>query len=174
MRSNFKLYRKDEKVKSLSPVISMTQRDGRNRYVDTHFHTTDHFELLRQNRFILIFPQELNIPNTLVKSTSRPTCRFEINANDRIASWDDIKVTFYDPIVPSIQQTLHDIIHNEVLRQHRMFFKLQSLDPIGTVVNEWSIFGFISEMNFGQLDYTSDLDTEVSLTIVVNNAVLIL
>lgn len=176
MRTPFKLFRENEKNTSFAPVIPITQRYGQHIFINNDGQIYNHLEPLRQNRFLLHFPEYFNIPNTLVKSVNRPRCTFEpsnINGfNIMNPRWDDIKVTFFDTVNPSIQRALYDIIDNQNINNSQMIFKLESLDPLGTVVNEWEINGFISEMNFGDLDYSSDLMTEVSLTITVNSCFL--
>jgi hypothetical protein len=68
MRSKFKLYREDEKI--FAPVINMRDRYMSGGVIDSNsvLSSYNNFESLKEN-----------IPNTLVKSISRPPYRFEGN-----------------------------------------------------------------------------------------------
>ena len=47
------------------------------------------------------------------------------------------------------------------------------LDPVGTVVELWDIKGaFLTNATFGDLDYTTEEPTDISLTIRFDNCVL--
>lgn len=126
------------------------------------------FEPMRENRYLVTFPDEFQINNTFVKSTSRPSIR----VHNETAIWNDIEFKFYDPISPSIQESLFDLIIGNNINSNEYEIKLQMLDPVGNIVSEWIIYGFIKEINFGELDYRSDNETELKMKIGVNRAIL--
>lgn len=126
------------------------------------------FEPMRQNRFLITFPENLGLPPSyLVRSASRPSC----SINNGVIRWHDMEIKFVDPINPSVQQIFVDMIRNHDIT-NVMDIKIQMLDPVGSIVSEWVVNGFISEVNFGEVDYCSDSITEVGITIVVNHAIL--
>ena len=127
------------------------------------------YEPMRQNRYLVQFPEEYQIQPWMVKSTSRPTVR---RTNVGLMEWDDIEFKFYDPIGPSIQRSLNDLLHGEYGINNRIDVKIQMLGPVGDVVSEWIVNGLISEINFGNLSYDSNEMTEVTFTMSVNNAML--
>jgi len=125
------------------------------------------FEPLMKNRFYISFPENTRIPSHLVKSGF--LLKYSYN-NGRI-EWDDMKISFYNPIEPSIQQIFVDMMRNDSI-QNIMNMTIKMLDPTGRVVSEWSVNGFISGVNFGEFDYSSDSPLELSINIVVNHATL--
>jgi hypothetical protein len=46
------------------------------------------------------------------------------------------------------------------------------LDPVGTVVSDWSIWGRIISVDFGNLDYSNDDLAEIKLIMSISNAIL--
>ena len=125
------------------------------------------FEPMRQNRFLVIFPEVFNISPYLVRMASRPTATF----NDGLVRWDDIQFTLHDPISPSMSQTIYELIGTEILYSP-MVIKLQMLGPVGDIISDWSIWGAISSADFGDLDYSSDELADVTLNMSVSNVIL--
>lgn len=125
------------------------------------------FEPMIQSRFLVIFPEYLNIPSYLVKKTARPTATF----NDGLVRWDDIQFTLHDPISPSMSQTIYELIGTEILYSP-MVIKLQMLGPVGDIISDWSIWGAINSADFGDLDYSSDELADVTLNMSVSNVIL--
>lgn len=126
-----------------------------------------------------------------LKTAARPSLTFEEVAIDYIntkryvsgkQTWNTIAVTTHDPISPSASQKVMDWIRiNYEPQTGRMgyatFYKkqitLKLLDPQGTVVEWWNIDGaWVQEANFGDLDYSSSDNVEVSFTMRFDNAVL--
>lgn len=124
-------------------------------------------EPMLQNRFLVRFPERLGISEYMVKSTSRPSCTF----NNGMMQWDDMTLTFYDPVSPSVAQPLFQLMNDQELNRN-LEVKIEMLDPTGVVVSRWSVYGFLSEINFGDLDYEDDSVTEISLTMCVHHAIL--
>jgi hypothetical protein len=125
------------------------------------------FEPMRQNRFLVNFPEIFNISPYLVRMTSRPAATF----NNGLVTWDDIQFTLYDPISPSTSQRIYELIGGQIF-YNPLVIKLEMLDPVGIVVSDWSIWGVINSVNFGDLDYSSDELADVTLNMSVSNVIL--
>ena len=110
------------------------------------------YEPKRCNRFLITFPEELNIPNYVVKTTGRPSCHF---GDDESIKWNIMSFTFYDPISPSISQSLMENIRTKKIFE-TITCVLEMVDPVGTVVEKWKIEGKFLFFDFGELDYQSD------------------
>jgi hypothetical protein len=179
MRNKFKLYREDEKP-VFAPVISIGQRYGYfrspgvplvERDINYVYVPKSSFEPLIQKRFLMTFPNEFNIPEYFVRNVTSPSCSYE-NGQYR---WDNIIVNFYDPVHPSIQERLYNIVTNLNSRGMNYEFKIEILSPIGGIVQKWLINGHVNSIDiFDSLSYDSDLPTEskMSMSITVNNLVL--
>lgn len=125
------------------------------------------FEPMRQNHFLVKFPDRLGIEEYMVRSTSMPSCSF----NNGIIQWNDMSFTFYDPIAPSTAQPLFNLIRDQELNRN-LEVKIEMLDSTGAVVSRWSVYGFLREVNFGTLDYENNDFTELTMILCVYHAVL--
>ena len=133
------------------------------------------YEPKRQNRFIFRFPSSLGINEWYVTSGSRPTANINpveipfLNTSTYVAgrfTWDEIPVTFKDPIGPSASQALMEWfrLHAESVTGrmgyaagYKRNVDLEMLDPTGVVVERWKLEGcFLTKLNFGALDYKTD------------------
>lgn len=126
------------------------------------------FEPMRVNRFLVTFPGSFNISPYFVRQTDRPSMRIGPLGH---YEWNDIEMTLYDPISPSMSQNIYQLIDSNLITQP-MTFLIQMLDPTGLVVSEWSIWGIVSSIDYGVLDYGDDSTTEIKIKISVSNAVL--
>jgi hypothetical protein len=115
------------------------------------------YEPKRQNRFMLEFPDELGLDSWMVNTASKPTYRKN--------RWDNMEITFKDPIGPSSSQQLFKLISfiekvKEGLpsEQPLFIYKIISLDPTGVTVETWEIgVKDVISIKFGQkLDYASN------------------
>ena len=149
----------------------------------------EQFEPKTQMRFIMELMD--NVPAYIIKAASRPTLNQEaieidhINIKRKIkgkSTWDDMTVTLYDPIVPSGAQAVMDWVrksHESITGRdgYALFYKqnlgFKMLGPVGDVVEEWKISGaFITQVTFGDMDWsTSDL-VNIQCTIAYDYAVL--
>ena len=77
------------------------------------------FEPLRKNRWVLRFPSDLGISEWMLKSANRPSINQGsteiqfLNTSTYVVgryTWDNISVTFRDPIAPSASQALMEWI----------------------------------------------------------------
>ena len=146
------------------------------------------FEPKVANRFIMFIE---GIPAYLVRKASRPTVTFEeiildhINVQRKIkgkATWSDVTVELYDPVVPSAAQAVMEWVrlhHESVTGRagYSDFYKkdltLQILGPVGDIVSEWVIKGaFITNMDQGGFDWATDETVELSMTVAMDYCVL--
>lgn len=143
-----------------------------------------------KRKFRWVFAIE-GIDSFLMKSASRPNIQIEeqeiayLNSTRYIAGkgkFESISVTLYDPIAPSGAQQVMEWIrtHWESVSGragYADFYKrdvqLKMLDPMGTVVELWDIKGaWITNANFGDLDYSSADPADIQLTLRFDNCVL--
>ncbi len=142
------------------------------------------YEPKKQNRFILRFPSSLGINEWFVVSTSRPKITIGeveipfLNTSTYVAgrfNWESIDVTFKDPIGPSATQALMEWVrlHAESVTGrmgyaagYKKDIELEMLDPTGVVVEKWILQGtFLTNADFGSLDYSSEDIAEITVTL---------
>ena len=146
------------------------------------------FEPKLGNRFIM----EINgIESYIIKTASRPTFTSEVVELDHInvkrkikgkSSWDDITISLYDPIVPSGAQQVMEWIrtsHESLTGRdgYNTFYKkditFYLLGPVGDKIEQWTLKGaFISQANFGELDWASNDPVSIELTLAYDYAIL--
>jgi hypothetical protein len=133
------------------------------------------YEPKRQNRFIVRFPSSLGINEWYVTSASRPKAKINsvpipfLNTSTYVAGrfeCEEMTVTFKDPIGPSASQALMEWfrLHAESVTGrmgyaagYKKEIEIEMLDPTGVVVEKWILQGtFITNLNFGDLDYSRD------------------
>ena len=146
------------------------------------------FEPKVQNRFLMSIA---GIPSYLIKKIGRPSITFgeivldHINVKRKIkgkANWDNISCELYDPVTPSGAQAVMEWIrlsHESVTGRdgYSDFYKKQitimTLGPVGDVVEEWILKGaYCQSANFGDMDWSSEAPATISLTIVMDYAIL--
>ena len=142
------------------------------------------FEVMRKDLWSIEFPVEMGIPETLQVRAAKPSLtqsRKEIMYKNLSTfykgktSADEMTINFREAIGISIYQKLM-----QWQRQHTDFatgqggyaatykktLTLNMEDPTGAVVQKFTLFGcFITKLNGGDLDQTSDEITEVEITI---------
>jgi hypothetical protein len=146
------------------------------------------FEPKLSNRFIM----EINgIESYIIKTASRPTFTSEVVELDHInvkrkikgkSTWDDVNITLYDPIVPSGAQQVMEWIrqsHESLTGRdgYASFYKkditFYILGPVGDKVEQWTLKGaFITQANFGDLDWSSNDPVAIELTLTYDYAIL--
>jgi hypothetical protein len=153
---------------------------------DKIFYTN--FEPKMQMRFIM---EMEGVPSFLVKAANRPTVNQEAIELDHInlkrkfkgkTTWDDMTLTFYDPIVPSGAQIVMDWIrlsHESITGRdgYAAFYKkdigFYMLGPVGDKIEQWTIKGaFISSANFGEMDWSSSDMVNIEVTLSYDYAIL--
>jgi hypothetical protein len=146
------------------------------------------FEPKTGNRFIM----EINgIESYMIKTAARPTVQFEVITMEHInvkrklkgkGEWQDVTITLYDPIVPSGAQQVMEWIrtsHESITGRdgYNTFYKkditFYLLGPVGDKVEQWTLKGaFISQANFGELDWASNDPLSIELTLTYDYAIL--
>ena len=96
--------------------------------------------------------------------------------------WDSISMELFDPITPSGAQAVMEWVrlsHEAVTGRdgYSDFYKkdidIFTLGPVGDVVEQWKLKGaFCSNANFGDMDWTSESPANISITIVMDYAIL--
>lgn len=146
------------------------------------------YEPLRKFRWIL---QIDGVDAYTLKTAARPQLTFDevvidyVNTKRYVSgkqTWNPIAITTHDPIAPSASQKIMDWvrINYEPLTgrmgyasYYKKNISLKLLDPQGTVVQLWDIIGaWPQDVNFGDLDYASSDNAEISFTLRFDNAVL--
>ena len=146
------------------------------------------FEPKLQNRFLMNID---GIDSYLIKKISRPSVSFgeivldHINVKRKIkgkANWDNITCDLYDPVTPSGAQAVMEWVrlsHESVTGRdgYSDFYKkdvyIRTLGPVGDVVEEWILKGaYCQNASFGDMDWTSDAPVSISMTIVMDYAIL--
>ena len=150
------------------------------------------YEPLRKNRFILRFPTSLGINEWYVTSTARPSAKIKsveipfLNTKTYVAGifeWEEIKVTFKDPIGPSASQALMEWfrLHAESVTGrmgyaagYKKDVELEMLDPTGVVVQKWILQGcFLTSLNFGELNYSTDDLANIDASLRMDRCILV-
>ena len=153
---------------------------------DKMFYTN--FEPKMKNRYVMEID---TIPSYLVKAANRPTIQFETVTLDHInvkrklkgkGEWQDLEITLYDPIVPSGAQQVMEWVrqsHESLTGRdgYAAFYKkdvtFYILGPVGDKVEQWTLKGaFISQANFGDLDWSSNDPVSIELTLSYDYAIL--
>lgn len=149
------------------------------------------FEPLRSNRWVMRFPSDLGISEWMLSKAKRPSIKQGsteiqfLNTSTWVAgryTWESIQVTFRDPIAPSASQALMEwirlISESASGRQgyaagYKRDVELEMLDPNGVSVQKWILKNaWISDCNFGDLDYSQDSLADITATLVIDYAIL--
>jgi len=153
---------------------------------DKMFYTN--FEPKLANRFIMEID---GIQSYMVKTAKRPSFKSEVVELDHInvkrkikgkSTWDDLEITMYDPIVPSGAQAVMEWVrtsHESLTGRdgYAAFYKkditFYLLGPVGDKVEQWTLKGaFISSADFGELDWSSNDPTMITVTLTYDYAIL--
>lgn len=156
--------------------------------LDTAHLLANSFEPKRKFRWIL---QIDGVDAFVMKTAARPQKTFEetvidfINTKRYVAgkmAWNPIQVTMHDPIAPSAAQKVEEwarLCYEPLTGRmgYASFYKkditLKLLDPQGTVIELWDLTGaWLQDVNFGDLDYASSDNVEISATLRFDNATL--
>jgi len=140
------------------------------------------------NRYVLYLD---GVPSFLIKKASRPSVKFNTITMDHVntqrkiqgkATWDDISLTLYDPIVPSGAQAVMEWVrlHKESVTGrdgYSDFYKkdvtFNVLGPVGDKVEEWTLKGaMIQSANFGDMNFETNEPNEIILTLRYDYAIL--
>ena len=146
------------------------------------------FEPKLQNRFLMTID---GIPSYLIKKVARPSVTFgdvnleHINVKRRLkgkADWGNVTADLYDPVTPSGAQAVMEWVrlsHESVTGRdgysdfYKKDIRINTLGPVGDIVEEWILKGaYCQSANFGDMDWTSDTPANISMTIVMDYAIL--
>lgn len=146
------------------------------------------YEPKRKFRWIL---QIDGLDAFVMKTAARPQATFEETVVDYVntkrylsgkMTWNPIQITMHDPIAPSAAMKIMDWLRlNYEPLTGRMgyatFYKkdiaLKLLDPQGTVVELWDLTGaWPQDINWGDLDYATSDNVEISFALRFDNATL--
>lgn len=146
------------------------------------------YEPKRKFRWVLTMD---GIDAFVLKTAARPQATFEetvvdyINTKRYLAgkmSWSPINITMHDPIAPSAAQKVmmwlrrnYDPVTGRA--GYASFYKkdvtLKLLDPVGSVVEIWDLAGaWGQDVNWGDLDYATSDNVEITFVLRFDNAVL--
>ncbi len=146
------------------------------------------FEPKLQNRFLMNID---GIDAYLIKKIDRPQISFQeivldhINTKRKIkgkANWENITCDLYDPVTPSGAQAVMEWVrlsHESVTGRdgysdfYKKDIRIKTLGPVGDIVEEWILKGaYCSNANFGSMDWSSSEPANISMTIVMDYAIL--
>ena len=150
------------------------------------------YEPKRVNRFIVRFNSSLGINEWYVSAASRPSAKINsvaipfLNTSTYVAGrfeWNEIKMTFRDPIGPSASQALMEWfrLHAESVTGrmgyaagYKKNVDLEMLDPTGVVVEKWILQGcFLTDVDFQGVSYTDDGLQTISATLRPDRCILV-
>jgi len=146
------------------------------------------FEPKLQNRFLMNID---GIDAYLIKKIDRPQISFQeivldhINTKRKIkgkANWENITCDLYDPVTPSGAQAVMEWVrlsHESVTGRdgysdfYKKDIRIKTLGPVGDIVEEWILKGaYCQNANFGSMDWSSSEPANISMTIVMDYAIL--
>ena len=150
------------------------------------------YEPKRQNRFILRFPSSLGINEWFVESAARPHITINateipfLNTSTYVAGrfeWEEMSVTFKDPIGPSASQALMEWfrLHAESVTGrmgyaagYKKNVDLEMLDPTGVVVEKWILEGcMITKSAWDNVSYSDDKLAGLDVTMQMDRCILV-
>lgn len=150
------------------------------------------YEPLRKNRWLLRFPADLGIQEWTLESASRPKISQKsveiefLNTSTYVLgryTWDSVQVTLRDPIGPSMSQAVMEWVRLEseslsgrqgYAAGYKRDIELDLLDPSGVVVQKWILKNaWASDVDFGSLQMSDDGLATISLTLVIDYAILV-
>ena len=146
------------------------------------------FEPKLQNRFLMNID---GIDSYLIKKINRPRITFQeitldhINVKRKIkgkANWENITCELYDPVTPSGAQSVMEWIrlsHESVTGRdgysdfYKKDIRIKTLGSVGDIVEEWILKGaYCQTANFGPMDWSSSEPVSITMTIVMDYAIL--
>lgn len=142
------------------------------------------------NRFIMQLAGT-NIPAYLVKAAARPTITNgeivldHMNIDRKVkgkSRWSDVSITIYDPITSEGAQAVMEWIrfHHESLTgrdgyssDYKRDLEFYALSGLGEKIENWTLKGaFISDANFGSMDWGTEEAVTIELTLKYDYAIL--
>jgi hypothetical protein len=120
------------------------------------------YEPKKENRWIVYLPEKFEISKWVTNATNRP--KIIIDEKTGQVTCEPIRIKFNDPIAESTTIKLWDLF---IANSNNNFdYKLEMIDPTGEVVERWEFKGCkVIEVDFGELDYSSDKNAKCSILI---------
>ena len=128
----------------------------------------------------------------LIKTAARPSIEFEEITLEQLnlkryvkgkATWANIEISLYDPIIPSAAQSVIEWIklsHQPTTGRdgyavnYKKECTIQVLGPIGDLIEEWTLHGaWIKSANFNTLDFTSNEAVDITVSLRYDYATLL-
>jgi hypothetical protein len=132
-----------------------------------------------------------NIPAYLVKAAARPTITNgeivldHINIDRKVkgkSRWSDVSISIYDPITSEGAQAVMEWVrfHHESLTgrdgystDYKRDLEFYALSALGEKIENWTLKGaFISDANFGNMDWGTEEAMMIELTLKYDYAIL--
>ena len=154
------------------------------------FDTAFSWEPKYANRFIMQLAGT-NIPAYLIKAAARPSMTNgeivldHINVDRKVkgkSRWNDVSITLYDPITSEGAQNVMEWVrfHHESLTgrdgyssDYKRNIEFYALSALGEKIENWTLQGaFISEANFGQMDWGTEEAVTIELSLKYDYAIL--
>jgi len=142
------------------------------------------YEPKRINRFFAEFADELGIEVWKIQKFKRPSMKINsvqiqfMNEQNYVAgryNWEEMQLTFLDPIGPSTSQQLMEWVrlHAESLTGREGYaagykknILLKAVDPTGVEVEKWTLEQcMVTGIDFGENSYEDDGLTTIQLTL---------
>ena len=125
------------------------------------------YEPKRKNRFIMKFPSDLGIAEWIVSSAARPSITI-----------NEVEIPFLNTKTFALMEWVR--LHAESVTGrmgyaagYKKKVDLFMLDPTGAIVENWELRGtMLTNVNFGDLDYSGDDLADVSATLRFDRAIL--
>ena len=127
------------------------------------------YEPKKENRWIINLPERFNISKWVAYATQRPV--YKLTGSQY--TWEPIEIKFRDPISESTTVKLWELF---ILQKPILHFDytLEMIDPVGEVVERWEITGCkILKVDFGKLDYSSELNANCTILVQPTNVKLL-
>jgi hypothetical protein len=143
-------------------------KNGINHKIPTHGKDIIAPEFVRNNRFLVILPEELGIEPFFVSSITGPKVSFEnvkvLGINTHIKKYviEDIVLRFK----PTITNNINKKLFNMGYSQKYFGMKIEMLDPTGVVFETWLMTGCqIKSVDVGTFDYSNNSLSECEVII---------
>ncbi len=149
------------------------------------------YELLRNNRFQMVFPDDIGLESVWLKTCDKPKININpvelpyMNMIYYVAgqvNWESMNVEMICTIGPSSSQKVMEWIRLCIesltgrmgyASSYMKNIEINSLDPAGVVVDKWVLRNaFITNADFGSLDMSSDEVQTLSFTIQPQDCIL--
>lgn len=150
--------------------VAYEANDGATTYLVLGNGTT--YEPKKATRFVVEFPEEFKIPTYCVQKIEKPEIVF--------GKWQDIEIEFIDLIEPSTSEAIYNVYNKfkdikcDYKNPKEIFrFKILALDPVGIVVETWTItVEEIPSVDFGDNNYGTDDIAKIKMVVRVLDCIL--